>query len=58
VPSVGSKPQSYKLQGRVASKYSEYTPEERVKVVEWYGTKNCLAKAVTNFPQLLDGKLP
>ena len=55
---MGSKPQSYKLQGRVASKYKEYTSEERVKVVEWYGTKNCLAKAVTNFSQLLDSKLP
>jgi len=32
-PSVGSKPQSYKLQDGVTSKYSEYTPEERVKVV-------------------------
>jgi len=54
---VGSKLQSYKLQDGVTSKYSEYTPEERVKVV-WYGTKNGPAKAVTHFSQLLDGKLP
>jgi len=44
------------LQDGVTSKY-EYTPEERVKV-EWYGTKNCLAKTVTHFSQYLDGKLP